>query len=284
MIRRCGSVLTGMFVLAVWSAQAAVPGLRAIGIGGNGSGGAQESGVWVSGTVRQADGSPAAGVTVRVWRPGRPAGGGGYREVQADKAGRYRVVLPEGAWRIAPCGSPAGYVPAYWDVTVEQGRVVSFLQVDRANPEIRATDPIGLAQGFRGGERIVLEGEGFGCAGRVQVELEDGREFEVTEFEEHSDGRIRFRFPEIPGADPVDGAWFSFVVGPARAGPVWVGRIERLPSPGRSREGETMETGTGLRLPATGPSVEPLPPGATGAPPGPLPVPGPGGGKKNPIQ
>ena len=119
---------------------------------------------------------------------------------------------------------------------------------------------------------------------RIELPVEDGREFEVTGFEEHSDGRIRFRFPEIPGADPVDGAWFSFVVGPARAGPVWVGRIERLPSPGRSREGETMETGTGLRLPATGPSVEPLPPGATGVPPGPLPDPGPGGGKKNPIQ
>ncbi len=280
MIRRFDAVLAGMLVLYAWTGQAALKLFPADPKGATGSattesGGGGQTGVWVSGTVRQADGAPAAGVAVRVWRRGGQGGDTAYREVQADDGGRYRVALPEGAWRIAPCGSPAGYLPAYWDVTVEQGRVVAFQQVDRPGPEIRSVVPSVIAQGFRGGERIVLEGEGFGCSGRVRVELEDGRAFEVTELEEHTDERVRFRFPEIPGAGPADGAGFSFLAGPARAGPVWVGRVEPVRPTGEMQGAETLETGTELRQPAGGVVDDRPPPAGAGGLPGPRP----GGGK-----
>ncbi|NOY44881.1 MAG: carboxypeptidase regulatory-like domain-containing protein [Deltaproteobacteria bacterium] len=285
MIRRCGLVLTGMLVLSVWNAQAALLGFptspgRGKGSHASGSSGAEETGVWVSGTVRQVDGSPAAGVTVWIWPSVRPADGGGYREVRADELGRYRVALPEGTWRIAPCGSPAGYVPAYWDVTVEKGRVVAFLQVDRADPRIHRTDPVMTAQGFRGGEWIVLEGEGFGCSGRVWVELEDGQRIEVTDLAEHTDERVRFRFPKIQGTASVDGAWFSFVMGQARAGPVWVGRAEAQSPQGTLREATAPEKDTGFQQIGGGTLGEPLPAGATDALSGPKPLPQAGDAKK----
>ena len=254
MIRRWGVVLTGMLVLLAWNGSAAVrifPGASDSGKGSpaSGSDDAGQAGVWVAGTVRRTDAAPAAGVAVRVWRADRRAGAEGYREVRADRAGRYRVALPDGAWRIVPCGSPAGYVPAYWDVTVEQGRVVGFQQVDRADPEIRAVDLVGGDQGSGGQGWVVLEGEGFGCSGRVEVELEDGRSFEVTEFEEHTDARIRFRVPEAPGGAGVHRARLWFVVGPARAGPV---QVER-PRQGTVRGASGTETGT-----ETGAGTEPL--------------------------
>lgn len=155
-------------------------------------GGALETGfpqtVPVAGTVRSGS-APQAGVPVRFWAVG---GAGTPVEAATDAQGAYQLGLGDGSWRGAACGSPWGYEPLFWEVTVATGRVARFQEVSARAPAILGASPAGV---WALGQTVTLTGSGFGCSGRVVIEFPQYRQVEVFSFRERGDDRLVFDLP-----------------------------------------------------------------------------------------
>ena len=162
----------------------------------------------VEGTVVRmgATPEPAAGITVRFWRQGREAD---FVSTTTDSRGVYRITLPDGQWRGAACGSTRGYRPLFWEVTVADGVVTHFLENDRRAPVITGMSPARA----RPGEPVTLTGSGFGCSGRLlldivpisvlnatppPVTLPDRQRVELSDFIHRDDGQVTFTMPPLP--------------------------------------------------------------------------------------
>jgi hypothetical protein len=48
------------------------------------------------------------------------------------------------------------------------------------------------------GDMVILKGSGFGCSGRVIIELPGYLQVDVTDFSKHTDDQVVFSFPSLP--------------------------------------------------------------------------------------
>ncbi len=154
----------------------------------------------VSGWVRGPDGSLTAGAPVVFWARAEGWGPGGpVARVQAE-GGRYRVLLPDGAWLGTACGSPYGYAPLFWEVVIAGNEIVSYREVVDRVPSVRVVRVGGVSGSakVRVGDRVRVEGEGFGCSGYLVI-TQDGREVaRVERFATRTDRVLEFAFPAGP--------------------------------------------------------------------------------------
>ncbi len=182
----------------------------------------------VSGWVRTPDGGGRGFVPVAFW----PTADGwsdpaGAVTVQSARSSRYTILLPDGAWTGAACGSPTGYAPLFWEVVVSGGAVVSYRERDDRMPTIdrvaiynRITQrPLAPGRSPRAGHAVRIDGRGFGCSGRVLL-LQAGQEVaRVASFVLHTDGRVVLDLP-AGGWDPALPLAFAYVHGRWRSGAV----------------------------------------------------------------
>ncbi|WP_025323330.1 hypothetical protein [Deferrisoma camini] len=151
----------------------------------------------VSGWVRGPDGSPTAGAPVVFWARAEGWGPGGpVARVQAE-GGRYRVLLPDGAWLGTACGSPYGYAPLFWEVVIAGNEIVSYREVVDRVPSVRVARVGGVSGSakVRVGDRVRVEGEGFGCSGYLVI-TQGGQEVaRVERFATRTDRVLEFAFP-----------------------------------------------------------------------------------------
>lgn len=175
----------------------------------------------VAGTVRSGA-APQAGVPVRFWA----AQGGAPVEAATDGQGAYRFELGDGSWRGAACGSPWGYEPLFWEVTVSAGRVARFQEVSARAPVILAASPSDV---WSLGQTITLTGSGFGCSGRVVIEFPQHRQVVVVAFRERGDDRLVFDLPSpvyekppepAPGTSYLEGS-LTYWHGALGSQPLW---------------------------------------------------------------
>lgn len=151
----------------------------------------------ISGMVKDTRGNGKGGIEVRFWKKGKS--GSESIKTQTLSTGAYNLDLGEGEWIGCACGSAEGYNPLFWEATVRDSKVIAFSEITQLAPVIEnikvehePDEPI------QQGDMVILKGSGFGCSGRVIIELPDYIQVEVTDFSKHTDNQVAFSFPSLP--------------------------------------------------------------------------------------
>jgi len=204
----------------------------------------------VHGTVRRVDGTPAANVEVRFEQvvDGRVKR---VETIRTKENGIYSLKLTDGTWTGTACDSSLGYRPTLWEITIDSGEVTQFHEVNRDEPEIiRAEVAVTSGRGIiQTGDRVVLTGAGFRCAGHVVVEVAGMKPVIQATFSQHDDDKISFGFPALhPSAGNqhvvVDRARFTYVLGPVHSNRV---EYRARPTPDLQPAQSSLQRGSGRR-------------------------------------
>ena len=180
----------------------------------------------VSGVVRGHDGSPRSSVDVQI-RAVEGRHRGVTTQVTTDADGVYTAGLGEGVWIISACGSSEGFEPAYWRVRISQGDVEEFEAVGMEG--VRIDHYRGALRGIfylNRNRTVTLKGSGFGCSGKVLLEMGDYGQREIREFEWVDEETIRFTIPldlfDLAGVPEGEGIGVSvfYINGRVRSNPV----------------------------------------------------------------
>ncbi len=140
-----------------------------------------------------------AGVLVRFWKWGTDEN---PVKTTTNNDGIYQIELGNGNWIGCACGSPDGYEPLFWTATIRNGKVITFSEVNQISPKIIDKSH---GQDYDEGRSVCFWGSGFGCSGKVVIEISGGSYVEVTEVDiiniAHPNPKIRerlcFTFPFI---------------------------------------------------------------------------------------
>jgi hypothetical protein len=151
----------------------------------------------VSGIVTNSKDDAQANVLVQFWKK-IGSSLSAATSTNTDNTGRYEVQLSDGQWIGAACNSEIGFNPLFWEITVQDGKIQRFLESNLRAPVITYLSVGTQARSMVEGDLVTIEGSGFGCSGKVIVDILGYGQFQVTRFDTRRDNLVVFYFPALP--------------------------------------------------------------------------------------